>query len=468
MRRALVSILTLLMLLQSTSFANFDDLPDPGGGDVDNSQPGPVVTPVPQAPGEGETFAGSLTISGMSRRTGGSVYTARLYRPVPLVRLDIRVINSKVKFYSLTAVTENGDRLEIPQFRNTSVLETDSFLSSQNLNTDKTITQIELVTESFGAEADIILTALSTSEVPKLLLKVEAPKPPPTPTPEPSPEPSPGPTPEPAPPEQEPEEGGEIRVGNIVLFNSQSVGKVVELTVRQTAVVSFGDGIREEVSVFMLEKSSRCVEGFCEGARVNYEGDTAQIINIFHSGWAYLLLGSGSRVVVDMFFISQPSDCDGQNRFCVGDKILYHNRYDGTVVAIYSNDHISIRLENRQTTMTVRPAQLAKALGCTSGSNKFCVGDRALIQNTEAKILGLYSNGTAKVLMSNQNRVLWVDQKSLSKQIRCLKNICVGQKVRYGNKQAIVKEIYSNGTARVTIGVLGREYLVRVDSLRPY
>jgi hypothetical protein len=96
------------------------------------------------------------------------------------------------------------------------------------------------------------------------------------------------------------------------------------------------------------------------------------------------------------------------------------------------------------------------------------VGDRVLVQEIGAEILGLYSNGTAKVRMDRPNKILFLAQKSLNKKITCMRNICVGQKARYGNQQATVKEIFSNGTARVVIGILGREYLVRVDSLSPW
>ncbi|KYG61519.1 hypothetical protein AZI86_17580 [Bdellovibrio bacteriovorus] len=477
MKRSLILILTVSLLLQSTGHADFADLPDPGGDSSSQSgSPGSG-----QQPAAGE-YAGSLTIGGLSRRTGGTVYTARLHKPLPLSRLDVRVTLSKVKFYSVTLITEQGERFLVSEFNNTSVFETGTLVSSKNLGTQNAIASIELVTESYSGEADIILTALSKSEVPKLLLKVEAPKPAPSPVPAPTatPEPSPSPTATPAPnptpaptvtpspsPAPEPDDSYNIRVGDTVLYNSNIVGKVLKVLADDYATVVFADGKREDVDRAFLEKSTRCVGTLCEGKKVYYNGTKAQIINIFSSGWVYLSLRNGQKIVVDMYFVSEQNQGCSKDGICVGDGILYKNRYDGTVVEVLSEERILIRLEGSTATLTVGSNQLAKSLQCTEGSARSCVGEKVLIQGNGATILGIYSNGTAKVRMDNQNRVLWVNHNSLTKNIRCMKNICVGQRVRYGVSSALVLEIYSNGTARVEIGILGKQYLVRVDSLRP-
>lgn len=485
MQRSLVLILSLSLLLQSTGHAEFEDLPDPGS---DSSSPS-GSTGAGQPPTDGE-YAGSLTIGGLSRRTGGTVYTARLHKPLPLFRLDVRVTLSKVKFYSVTMVTEQGERFAVSEFSNTSVFETGSLVSSNNLGTQNAIASIELITESYSGEADIILTALSKSEVPKLLLKVEAPKPAPSPVPAPTPEPSPTPAPAPAPsptatpvpspspsptpvptatpsPIPEPDDSYDIRAGDTVLYNSNVVGKVQKVLTNGYAAVIFADGKRDDVDMAFLEKSTRCVDSFCEGKKVYYNGNTAQIINIFPSGWVYLSLRNGQKIVVDMYFISDQTQGCSKDGICAGDAILYKNRYDGSVVQVLSEDRVVIRLEGSNSTMTVVSNQLAKSFQCTEGSPRHCVGERVLIQSLGATILGLYSNGTAKVRMDDQNRILWVSHDRLTKQIRCMKNICVGQKVKYGTSAALVLEIYSNGTARIEIGDLGKQYLVRVDSLRP-
>lgn len=470
MKRFLICVFTLLTWWP-TSHASLDDLPDPNDGG--SSQPEEVGSiPPPQSENE---FAGSLTIGGLSRRTGGTVYTTRLHKPLPLTRLDVRVTLSKVKFYSVTVVTEEGQRIDVPQFRGTGVLDTGTLLSSQTLQTQEKIALIELVTESFSGEADIILTALSKSEVPKLLLKVETPKPapppppPPSPSPDPSPSPSPAPRPPPAPePEPSPAPNPEdIQVGDVVLYDTRAVGKVQRLKMHQRALVLFDNGSPREVEVSLLEKSSRCVEEFCEGANVQYNGRTAKILSIFPSGWVYLLLSSGTKAVVDLYFVSEPSQCNSTQEFCVGDEILYQSRQEGTVLGIYENDRIGIRLQDSDLTMIVRANQLAASWQCTPGKTKHCVGDSVLVQGHHAKILGLYSNGSAKIQLDRPSRILWVDQRSLTKNMKCMQDICVGQKVFYGEQQVTVKEIFSNGTARVLVDRTGKEYLVRLDSLRP-
>jgi hypothetical protein len=180
----------------------------------------------------------------------------------------------------------------------------------------------------------------------------------------------------------------------------------------------------------------------------------------------YLNLSAGGKKVVDMFFISKSSECGGDEAFCVGDDVLYQKR-DAVVVAAISNDRVQIRIKETRETFVVLGDDLAKSLKCTDEATPICVGDRVLVQSSPADVLGLYSNGMAKIRTQLEGREYWVTQKSLSKTLRCVKSICVGQKVHYGTMEATVREIYSNGTARVAIGLLAKEYLVRLDSLRP-
>lgn len=462
MRKSVLICTAMIMVLShSISRADFDDLPDPGGDGGSPSQPS---QPTPQ-PGGGsqQQYAGSLTINGLSRKTGGTVYKVKLQKALPLARLDLRVVASRVKIYEASVYTENGQRVDINQFRNTDVLEAGSLLGSESLNTLEKISTIEFSAESYTAEADILLTAVSTSEVPKLSLVVEVP-PPPVPAPSPTPSPTPGPWPGDG---DGTTPGGQFQVKDRVLYNNQSVGTVTLVLPGDKVRVQLDDGQRLDLDNFFLEKSTDCVDGFCEGRNVLYNGFPARIINIFASGWVYISTQHGTKEVVDLFFLSDSSECDSKNKFCIGDAILYQQLYEGTVTKIYPDGTIGVRLMNGSS-QNARANQLAKSLRCTENvAVSVCVGDRVRVQSMGATVLGLYSNGRAKVQIDRQNRPVFVDQNSLAKPLRCVKSICVGQKVSYGNQRATVKEIYSNNTARVTIGLLGKEYLVRFDSLRP-
>jgi hypothetical protein len=469
-RSVLVLTALVLSLSHSVSRADFDDLPDPGG-DAGNTTPTQPPAPGEPTPGQAQ-YAGSLNIGGISRRTGGTIYTIRLYKSLPLIRLDLRVTANKAKFHSVIMVTDNGERIEETSLRDTAVMEAGSLVSSEALDNTKKIASIELVAESFGAEADIMVTAVSNVEIPKLLLKVEPPKPAPSPSPTPEPTPVPGPTPNPTPlPQptpQVPGEVGNIKIGDTVLVNSNAVGTVAQIFANGKVIVTGANGERIPTEITFIEKSTRCVDNFCVGQKVEYNGGKAQIINLFASGWVYLSTQNGRREIVDLFFISEADNCDSRNEFCVGDTVLYQNRNDAVITAIRSNDEITVRVLATGALVPAQRKDLAASIRCTQGDFRVCVGDRVTVQGSGAEILGVYSNGTAKVRMDNSNRVIFVSQKSLSKKITCMKDICVGQKARYGAQQALVKEIYSNGTARVVIGILGKEYLVRVDSLRPW
>lgn len=477
MRRSmLIGAAVLLALNSSIVRADFTDLPDPGSDGSGTTQP-PISQP---QPGGEQQFAGSLNIDSVSRRTGGALYIVKLQKALELIQLDIRITESKAKIYNVTAVTAEGRRLAVTQLQNTAVLETGTLASSENLKKFGRIAMVEIQAESFSAEANLLVTAVSGSEIPRLSLGDDVlpppttnPDPGPTPLPTPTPGPTPAPTPAPTPTPTPGEGGGTIpdsvfQVNDRVLYNSNAVGTVRRILSADKVEVEFDNGRRERAETLFLEKSAPCVDGFCEGRKVFYNGSRSTIVNIFPSGWVYIAMEDGHKKVVDSFFLSDAVECDERTGLCIGDAILYQSRYDGILVRFVPNGMAEVRLNGSNARQTARLDQLALSMRCTDKlAVQVCVGDRVRIQTAGGTVLGIYSNNSAKVQLERPDRILWVEHRSLVKTLRCVKSICVGHKVWYGNKQATVKELYTNNTALVTIGVLGKEYLVRTDSLRP-
>jgi hypothetical protein len=109
----------------------------------------------------------------MSRKSGGTLYKIDLSQGARLRKLDLRVEANSLKIYSATLVTESGNTITVNQFSNSSVLATSSVLSSENISSNERISSIQLFAESYGGEADIIVTAVADSSVPKLSLRKE-------------------------------------------------------------------------------------------------------------------------------------------------------------------------------------------------------------------------------------------------------------------------------------------------------
>lgn len=132
-------------------------------------QVAPVVAPTVQS-----QYVGSIAISAISRKSGGTLYKVSLQRALDLLRLDLRVTNSQLKIHQAIVITESGQRVEVRGFRNTATLAAGTVSSSENLNLNERVSLIEILAEAQGVEADLMLTAISDQGVPKLILRAEA------------------------------------------------------------------------------------------------------------------------------------------------------------------------------------------------------------------------------------------------------------------------------------------------------
>lgn len=172
MKRSIITTFMAAFTLMQTAHAqSISDLPD--FGDIEGT-----TQQLPALPQQTTTvqaqFAGSVSISEMSRKSGGTLYKVELKQALSLLRLDIRVTKSRLKILQATLITDAGQKVDVRQFNNTDVLATDSLNSSESLNQSDRIAAIEILAEAYGGEADIMLTAVADREVPKLVLKTQA------------------------------------------------------------------------------------------------------------------------------------------------------------------------------------------------------------------------------------------------------------------------------------------------------
>lgn len=181
-RRLIASVLAALSFVQNSAYADLSDLPNPADFDDEPTVQSPVVEQKPEI--QQTQYAGSLNISEMSRKSGGTLYKVELKQAISLARLDVRVTKSQLKILQTTLTTDSGQKIDVRALKNTAVLGTGSVASSESLNQSDRISSIEILAEAFGGEADVMLTALGAREIPKLALKVqqqEVPQTPPAP-----------------------------------------------------------------------------------------------------------------------------------------------------------------------------------------------------------------------------------------------------------------------------------------------
>ncbi|WP_413287715.1 beta-sandwich domain-containing protein [Bdellovibrio sp. HCB337] len=151
---------------------------------------------------------GVAILKGITRKSGGQVYRLDLQEPLRLERVSILILSAKLKVHSARLVTESQTRISLANLTNTAVTAAGQTLKSEYINRNDRIAALEIRAESFGAVADIIVTATSDEGLPVLIDEDSSSAPPPyNPPYEPSPEPppyyppTPTPTPAPTPPE---------------------------------------------------------------------------------------------------------------------------------------------------------------------------------------------------------------------------------------------------------------------------
>lgn len=144
---------------------------------AENSQrPGQYpASPVPPPPPPGQYLQeGSLEIQSVSRRAGGEWYRITLRRAISLDSIEIAPLAMRLKIHEASVITENRQRIQIREFRNTEVFGVGSRAVSERLHGDR-VMAIDIRAESYGGSADIRVMALSSEARPQMVLGEIAP-----------------------------------------------------------------------------------------------------------------------------------------------------------------------------------------------------------------------------------------------------------------------------------------------------
>nr|BFD62186.1 hypothetical protein BdHM001_08670 [Bdellovibrio sp. HM001] len=177
-RKLVTAVLLALTMMQSTTHAEvISDLPVPGGSDsqvvsttVTTISSGPRTPPPlpPPVSNQQQERSGAVVINSLSRKSNGTTYRISLSQATVLSRLELQVLKSRLKVHSVKVITERGQALSVRELTNTGVLNSGTVTSSENLNLSDRITAIEIVGESYSAEADIRLIAFSMYSSPQM------------------------------------------------------------------------------------------------------------------------------------------------------------------------------------------------------------------------------------------------------------------------------------------------------------
>ncbi|WII71254.1 beta-sandwich domain-containing protein [Bdellovibrio sp. 22V] len=440
MKRWMASVLAATTLLQNPAYADIMDLPNPG--DFGDGEVTP--SPVPPAPGPEQQqtqFVGSVSISAMSRKSGGTLYIIDLKQALSLQRLDIRVTKNRLKILQTALITDAGQKVSVRQLTNTDVLNTGSVFSSESLNQSDRVARIELVAESYGGEADILVTVVADREVPKLTLreqqvvtptKPEVPTQPQRPTP-PAP---PGPS---RPPVYNPREDSVIRSGDVVYYQN-SVGTVRGVYSNGQALLVRDGYYDTNVQVRDLSKSVRCYERICAGDGVEYSNSAGTALRVFANGKILLQRDGYYDSFADVRNVGKKVACVGN--VCAGAKVLYQG-VAGVAVAVYDNSKALIVRDGYYDSFAD-----TKALGVKTSCDSrgvICEGDVVYHSGTIGVARAIYGN---KVLLVRDGYYdTSVDADSLAKRTKCVQGVCTGARVYLSGTIGVIADVFTNGKA---------------------
>ncbi|WII71253.1 beta-sandwich domain-containing protein [Bdellovibrio sp. 22V] len=402
MKRSITTFVAALTMIQSSAYADIVDLPNPfDGGDSAPEVPR-VETPTPPAAPVQTQYIGSVTVAGMSRKSGGTVYRINLNKAQSLSRLDVRVTKNQLKVLQTTLLTDNGQRVSVRQLSSTNVLATGSLNSSEVLNQSDRVVAIEILAESFGGEAEIIVTAVADREVPKLTLVPQEKKPVTPPAP-------------PASSETRVEnynrnlrEGDEVMVMDreyakaVVVGFDNNGNHILRFTTGELRGRVGGGWLRENLSLM-----SGCTKEYCVGQLVfNKSRDNMQVKVVavqFHGSVIIEFMEGELKGRLGGNWNSDeltlPKKCG--SKFCIEDKayLLNGDKFQGKVLilGVDKNDRYSVYFYDGELAgrrgHNWSKEDLAKISGC--GRN-FCVGD--VVTNitrdyAKVQVMGIQENG---------------------------------------------------------------------------
>lgn len=466
-RNVIAGTLVLIAFAQSASAQIITDLPDPSAGEVPpvttpvvvrpvpsptpSSTPAPVpVVPTPVRP---TTVADSLSIDSISRKSGGTIYTVTLNPSQSLVRLDLKVKNNRVKIHRVNLVTTVDPNVELSGLRGTGVLETNASVSSENINQSYRISAIELTMESYGGEADVLLTAVADRDIPLLSLKPQPvvvqparPVPPPPPPPPAVPNNPQRPLPPPPPPVQS---SYQVYPGDRVYVSGSNYSHTVEVVRGSKAmIINSYTGSRFMVNVSDLAVASGCSKArsaLCVSDRTYIVGSNYShvVVGLFADGSAYLQNSyTGTSLKVAAREIAVTSECASRG-LCVTDKIYVNgSNYQHSVLGVYGNGDVAIQNTYTGTTSRMSTYNVAITTGC--GARGVCVSDSVYLVGSTYRhtILGFFGNGQAYVQNSYTGTSSTVSVGSLAVTNACAGSFCFGDNVRiFGNSSGAVFKV---------------------------
>ncbi|MEK2644619.1 beta-sandwich domain-containing protein [Bdellovibrio sp. BCCA] len=427
-RSAISTFLAALTLMQTAHAQVLSDLPDFDG--ANQELPAIPATPVVTEPVQSQ-YAGSVAISEISRKSGGTLYKIDLQQPLSLLRLDLRVTNSQLKIHQATLVTENGQRIDVREYRNTAVLPTGSVTASENLNLSDRVISIEILAESYSAEADVMLTAIADRGVPKLALRIErspvVPQRPDVPN-------------RPQTPDRPPVYvDTRISAGDVVLSgplreNKYYTGRVVEVYRNNQALVRDDDDGKTYVrDLTLLGKRITCEssKNICERASVLSGPFTdnkyyyGSVVDVYSNGKIRVRDNDDGKVYVRIakdIHVSVRCDSSGN---CVGDKVLSgpftnNKYYSGRIEGVYSNGLLNVRDDDDGKSYLRLANVVMKSVRC-EGNKGICVGDRVVsgpYRNGAyyaGRVLGVYSSGIILVQDDDDGKVYPRKAQEISK-----------------------------------------------------
>ncbi len=140
----------------------------------------PLPPPPPPMPGQA-LREGTVTVSNITRQTGGQWYRVLVTEPLRLERIEVAALAVRLQIHDASVITQGGQRVPVRELQNTPVFDAGSIAISENLYLRERIVAVDLLMESYGGYAAVEVKALSSEGRPRLALDAVPDRPTPRP-----------------------------------------------------------------------------------------------------------------------------------------------------------------------------------------------------------------------------------------------------------------------------------------------
>jgi|GEM_PF-2291770 len=213
-----------------------------------------------------------------------------------------------------------------------------------------------------------------------------------------------------------------------------------------------------------IAKGVSCLGQLCAQTRVIEESNiTGNVVEVFTNGKVKVELdGYSNTYIRQARSLGLAVRC--LRHLCVNQRIIEESNISGNVLEIYSNGKVKVQLDGYSNTYIRQADRLGKGRACF---RNLCVGDRIIEEsNITGTVVEIYNNHDVKVKLDGYSNTYIRSFSSLGRGYRCIDEACVGDDIiDSSNTTGKIVALFSNGKVQVQLDGYSNTYIRQYTDL---